>query len=852
MRHIFHSKFLIFLLLQLMYLSATALAADVNVEVFPQEGNANETFRLEVTVKNGSDYSLPRFETHPQFQLESAGTTTSQTIINGKMSAEHSFTFRIAPKAKLQPGDYNTPAGEIDVDGTTFSIAPQRFKVTPADAQQQSSRKIPQIDFAQTVDNSRPFVGQQILHTTKLATSIDIRNPQFGEFSPQGFWKESFGDAAQQQKNIGRSTVLVNFYEALFALNSGEVTIPARNLDAEAATQNRRVAPQRQRGSSVIEQFLFNDMMQFGLQSYEQISLQTEPLTLNVRELPQPPFPAKHIPVGKMAIQSAFDKTEANTGDSITLSVIIAGDGNLRPLTLPSFPKEVEQNFRIYQDSPELKTEVLAGKIIFTKTFKIALVPNGGGTFNIPALDVLTFDPETESYKTLSTKAATITVKGAAVAPTPVVSQTEEEQVATPEQPQTPSDDIQALAPTSKLLETTNQQHARIVLIFALIIPPLCFFALWLKHRKAEQRRKNPRAFARKAALEAAKQTLSQESLNSQIVFASFQEFLAKFFELPYNTTSSETLEAVEAHGGNKTLASEIASLQQELATLRFSGQNIDSERLTTAKNRFAQILKDSAALLSILLLLLTYPISAKANDQDLESKLNTAATAYQTGDFETALSNYQEVKQQLTIQGENSAWLNYNLGNVYFRLAEYGQARAAYLTAQAAQPNETAINSNLKLTETALGITPTANTTGYWYPLNYLSQHQTKQLFLALYLVTWLIAITALKRKTPILLLLPTTIFTLYTLSLSTFTCPTNNRNWQFCTPWEANKLGVIISQTANARTGDADHHLVSFIVKSGELVSILQSRNGWHQIELPDNRSGWVREIEVQVVKK
>jgi len=55
-------------------------------------------------------------------------------------------------------------------------------------------------------------------------------------------------------------------------------------------------------------------------------------------------------------------------------------------------------------------------------------------------------------------------------------------------------------------------------------------------------------------------------------------------------------------------------------------------------------------------------------------------------------------------------------------------------------------------------------------------------------------------------------------------------------------NRLGVILVEEANVRSGYSQQDTVLFLLHEGAEVQIIGEENGWHKIQLPDGKKGWI----------
>jgi hypothetical protein len=185
--------------------------------------------------------------------------------------------------------------------------------------------------------------------------------------------------------------VVSEIRRALFASRPGKVEIPPSELQLQVAMESARR----------------RSIFDFGRITMEPRVLRTRPITLDVK--PLPPAPAGYSGlVGDFRISSEIGKRSLGVGESSTLSVTIAGEGNVHltaPPTLPDLPA-----FKTYQDRPSSTVDRSGDRLRGRSVYRTALVPLQAGRLSIPELRLVTFDPQTDAYRTSTTPAIELDV----------------------------------------------------------------------------------------------------------------------------------------------------------------------------------------------------------------------------------------------------------------------------------------------------------------------------------------------------------------------------------------------------------------------------------------------------------
>ncbi len=407
---------------QALFAAAAQNAAAQNVQVFlePRKGSVDDIFELRLTVigRSKTDISPPAFAASRSFSISSTGTSSKHHFINGVQRSEVTFSYQIEPNPRLTPGQHELPPAQMAIDGKTVKLDIPPLTILPADTSHETRQRAASgIDFTQLVDNPTPFAGEQITYRAEVAADASFMGGTLEDIEFTGFWREDISGNEKQTRRAGSITVR-SFLEVLIPKKDGPLEIPPRILTAKI--QAARPSPRRSGGGLFSDPFFADDLLHnwslFDAGRTISKRLTAAPVRLNVRPLPPPPMPYPgYIPTGMVKLATFLDKRKVNQGESVTLRLVLTGDGNLRPLELPEQSAQDSAMFKRYDDKPDLKTEFDNGKVLFTKTFNIALVALSPGEHPLPVFKFLTFNPKTESHELLETPPKTITVLPGAV-----------------------------------------------------------------------------------------------------------------------------------------------------------------------------------------------------------------------------------------------------------------------------------------------------------------------------------------------------------------------------------------------------------------------------------------------------
>ena len=352
----------------------------------------------------------------------STSSSTSTTIVNGKMSTEVRTTFTYVLQAKKE-GSFTIPAATTKVDGQELTSNSLTIKVLPADEQQpqsgagQSSQRgnnnqgqqarFNKDDVHLVLDLSKTsaYEGEAIVATLKLYW----RNNQMG--NPSDVKLPDFeGFTVQEMENANAQATLEHYQGAnyqmyplckwlLFPSRSGEINIPSASLKA-----NVQVVTTRRAGG------FFDWPMEY-TQNVE-VPLQSAARKVTVKELPAG-RPASYMnAVGDFKVKSELTANQVKANDAVIYRVTIEGTGNFKYVRdpEPAFPTD----FEVFDPKVDMSTRALASGMQGRKVIEYTVIPRHAGTFTIPSLEFSYFDISAGKYKTVTTEAFTLEVeKGA-------------------------------------------------------------------------------------------------------------------------------------------------------------------------------------------------------------------------------------------------------------------------------------------------------------------------------------------------------------------------------------------------------------------------------------------------------
>jgi hypothetical protein len=357
-----------------------------------------DTLTLNVTVTTDAlNAPTPTLPSMPGFTMVGSGSSSQISIINGAMSSQVIHTIYLQP---YETGPLVIDPITVNVNGQTYNTEPITVEVTPGNGNPTtspapvasapanptaptSSGFAGQKVFAEAeVSKATPFMGEQIIYTFRLYQAKDIfdafSQPQYEPPTFTGFWVENTEQSQYQVQAAGTLYDVIEARTTLFPSVMGPATIdPARLVIPDGFFS---------RGGTV----------------------QTDPVTVDVKPLPEGAPANFSGAVGQFTLDSTVDTHQTRVNEPVTWKITLNGWGNLNSMADPVWPEMV--NWRSFESQATTNTQFQDGRLVGRKDYQRLLVPETEGEFVIPALEYTYFNPTTGTYETISTQTVAVTV----------------------------------------------------------------------------------------------------------------------------------------------------------------------------------------------------------------------------------------------------------------------------------------------------------------------------------------------------------------------------------------------------------------------------------------------------------
>ncbi|MFP4447107.1 MAG: BatD family protein [Bacteroidales bacterium] len=414
-------KNIIFLIIGFFFLNSWVYA-DEDIEFSAEASSVvrvGERFRLTFTVNaDVDDFTPPEFSGFNVLAGPSTSTSTNVSIVNGKMERSYQLQYTYVLRAD-ETGEFTIPPAKVEVDGKEYTSNEVEIEViegeedksegdksvSSSDQQQKQSGKVDDDDlFVKIIlDKNNVYREEPVVATVKLYSKLNIsnlHNVKFPDFN--GFYKEEIETPPLRQlkkENVNGEiygTGVLKKY-ILFPKKTGEIKIDPFQVDCMV----------QQRVNTRSRSF-FDDF--FGDHRTIKKSIESKPMTVNVKPLPGDKPVHFTGGVGNFNMEASLDKDQTHTDEAVTLKIKISGTGNLKVTDMPTinFPPDLE----VYD--PKVNSDIKATEdgVSGVKEYEYPVVPRHEGEYQIPSVRFAYFDLKEERYKTLSTKPLELNAAG--------------------------------------------------------------------------------------------------------------------------------------------------------------------------------------------------------------------------------------------------------------------------------------------------------------------------------------------------------------------------------------------------------------------------------------------------------
>jgi hypothetical protein len=400
---------------------AVVRAEDARVEatVDARSVAVGDYFTLTITVYGDSKISQPDVSNLDGFQVLGSYTSQNISMVNARVTRSVSLQYQLLA---LREGEFTLGPFTVKSGSKAYETEPITVRVTggapglgqpgqpgqrgqpsqqgQGGAPSASSSKDLILAFA-SADKKTAYVGEQITYTLTFAYRTDVDDVTYLEPDHTGFWFEDIGETGPEIKVInGIKYYAITKITAFFPISSGRFAIGEGGV--------RYLA--RDSGGSSRDPFGFFGRDPFDALRRREGVVKADGIGIDVLPLPAEGRPADFSgAVGNFTMAVVPSSRQARVGESVTLSVRVEGQGNVKSIGDIPLPKM--DGFRVFAPKSRDSLRVDRTRVGGAKIFDLVLVPERVGRFTLDGFSLSYFDPAKRAYVTTSAPAVDLAVE---------------------------------------------------------------------------------------------------------------------------------------------------------------------------------------------------------------------------------------------------------------------------------------------------------------------------------------------------------------------------------------------------------------------------------------------------------
>ena len=825
-----------------------------------------------------ADFNLPEL---PDIRVQGGGTNQSMVFANGQTVTTLSRTYYLQIETD---SDFTIGPVEIRTNGGVCQTDPIAIKVTAADSggppatsppggsgttgrtapQDGDSRRTARnpagqpgddIFISLDVDHREAWVGQQIILTFRYYRRIQPwNNPSYQPPRAEGFWREALGPERDFRRIVsGRSYNVTEIRYALFPTRAGDLTIEPAELTFREDVFDRFFNSRRRTGPRVFR---------------------TDPITVQVRDLPQPaPDGFQGLVATDVSLDVTTDKVTVPRGEPLGWKIKLVSDGFLKGFDGLVIP-DVE-SARTHEAGDSFKSSV-GEQLTSEVTVDRVLVPTEEGTLTIPDVTVPWFDADAGRYRT-----ARGHVRPVDVLPSDLPVEGDEESGFLRSEIARLGNDLAFVQQPGDKLRRGAVVAVGSAIWWVLLLLPLLLLAMWRGYLgKLAEHRRDPAGLRRRRALGVARDglkamaALPNEAERLAAAARVITGFVAAATDRPEAAVGAPEVRDFCRRLDHENIGEELTAVLAAADTARYGGGDTaetsaelgrrlsDSLSILAAgMNRLngspGSVRREStlrAFWLGLLLcggLALAPTAPAAQPDRPGVDPVRLVAEgnqAYTAGDLAQARTLYEQAEAL----GVDDAVLHFNLANVHARQGHLGLAVAGYLRALRLDPRNGDAKANLAWVrshsqdlELLGGNLPLFIAQLYAFEES-LTLGEWSVVFIgAVWLLAGLLAwgwyhqtISPWLRRT----LLTVAVMVAVSGAVT---------GWRYQRE-EVRRQAVVIAEQVVVRSGPDETFATLFEIHDGLAVTLHDEQDGWARIGLGGDWQGWVPRRDLVLVRR
>ena len=506
--------------------SYAALTAKVDRTVL----DSNETLRAELRYDGQVFAGEPNFEPLTKdFEVLSNRRQQNYSNVNGKTESYTAWTLELRPKR----------AGILLIPSLTFKKEVSNaveLRVRAAPTNSSANPGTQPIYTETTVDTNTPYVGQQVILTHRLYTSVQLRDFSLSELTIDKAELHRLGDTQYQKVINGRNYLVLEVKYAIFPQAKGTLIIPSLRFAAYEVNNRSQFGVFNNRGNQIIRD--------------------TESKVLEVNALPSQASIDGWMPSTSVTMEQRWsgDIDSVTVGEPVTRTITIRAEG-LSAAQITPLQEPQGDNYRGYPDQPQLDEIVTANGLAATRIESLALVPNKPGEIVLPAVQLVWWDTNSNQPRIASLSPITLQVS--------------------------PSSNIDATANGSNVMQMTNDAMTTLATdalkpkvsfmtnlslsINALLITLIIVLLMRRKRESSAARSQQPSLSLDSARLNLKQQLRAIESEAKDENLMAMRDAILRWGKILFAENPPSTLKSLGDLLGNPSISQLFAQLDQQL-----------------------------------------------------------------------------------------------------------------------------------------------------------------------------------------------------------------------------------------------------------------------------------------------
>ncbi len=354
-----------------------------------QQGKANSIDLFFDSCQPDGQPELPKMN---GIELRFRGQSSSTNIINGRRSSKVILNYQAIP---LRLGSVTLPSIRVQTSDGEKQVPAARFEVVEATVG--NSGVSPDDVFVSIFQNrdEKIYNGEvfELEYIAGAKEDYQLADLSVPEWNPTEIVTGGLVDGQVSRVNYKGSPYLVKLYTTkAIATSPGIKQLPSASQEATVVIGRRRN--------------IFQEAV------YDSFTIESDPFAIEILPLPDGAPASFKGAVGQFELESRVVPAEVKVGEPVTWTLELKGVGNW-PAGIGVPARSVSSRFKAIQ--PEISND-FSDDDLFTgsQSEDLVLIPTETGTFEFGPLQYTYFDPNEETYKTISIPSQTVTVTAAA------------------------------------------------------------------------------------------------------------------------------------------------------------------------------------------------------------------------------------------------------------------------------------------------------------------------------------------------------------------------------------------------------------------------------------------------------